>query len=124
MLLSLLVLITGGLANLSAQKDSKEVLALFTEAATSRANGEFSKALETIDKIKELEPEHPRAHFAYAQLLQEQHHWKSASESYEQSAKLEKDPQQKGQCWFGVGISQYMQVILVVPILQWNCTLV
>ncbi|CAD7700447.1 unnamed protein product [Ostreobium quekettii] len=85
-----------------------QALPLFAEAAEWRAKGDMEKALEVLESVKKFSDEHPRAHFAHAELLREMKRWKDAALSYERSVQLETESQQRGRCWFGAGISLYM----------------
>ena len=98
------------LALQSVQQNSRrasDMVRARVQAAELRAAGEPDQALRLIERVLEVQPGHPRAHFAAGQLHAGQQRWAAAEQAYVAAAQLEAgDAEQQARCWFGAGAQQ------------------
>ncbi|EIE20465.1 hypothetical protein COCSUDRAFT_67376 [Coccomyxa subellipsoidea C-169] len=90
----------------SAQPDISQ---LFLQAAEARARGDVAAALALVGRIQRVDPTHPRAHFAAAQLHAELKQWAESEAAYVSATSLETDLAQRARAWFGAGVAQHSQ---------------
>ena len=86
-----------------------QVMDLFIRAAEQRAKGSYEEAIGTLQRIVQVDPNNPRAHYALGQLLGEQQRWEDAASCYRSCLTYESDPQLLSKGFLGLGVAEFMK---------------